>query len=73
MLCNRFPTQSLTYILRTQNDFLRGSASTSQYSLNSLRCFKDMGHDFIGHKKFKFYQEFQKKNQKVIYTQSRLC
>ena len=39
MLCNRFQTQSISYNLRSQTDFIRSNASTSHYGLNSMRCF----------------------------------
>ena len=39
MLSIIFPTRSISYNLRSQTDFIRSSASTSQYGLNSMRCF----------------------------------
>ena len=39
MLSNIFPTRSISYNLRSQTDFIRSNASTSQYGLNSMRCF----------------------------------
>ena len=39
MLNNIFPTRSICYNLRSQTDFIRSNASTSQYGLNSMRCF----------------------------------
>ena len=39
MLSKKFPTRSISYNLRSQNDFIRSNASTSQYGLNSMRCF----------------------------------
>ena len=39
LLCNRFQTRSMSYKLRSQTDFIRSNASTSQYGLNSVRCF----------------------------------
>ena len=39
MLNNIFPTRSISYNLRSQTDFIRSNASTSQYGLNSMRCF----------------------------------
>ena len=36
MLCNIFQTQSISYNLRSQADFIR---STSQYGLDNMRCF----------------------------------
>ena len=39
MLSNIFPTRSISYNLRSQTDFIRSNASTSQYGLNSIRCF----------------------------------
>ena len=39
MLCNRFQTQSISYNLRSQTDFIRSNASTSQYGLSSMRRF----------------------------------
>ena len=39
MLCNIFQTLSISYNLRSQTDFIRGNASTSQHALDSIRCF----------------------------------
>ena len=39
MLCNIFQTRSISYILRTQTDFIRSNASASQCGLKSMRCF----------------------------------
>ena len=39
MLSNMFPTRSISYNLRSQTDFIRRNASTSQYGLNSIRRF----------------------------------
>ena len=39
MLSNIFLTRSISYNLRSQTDFIRSNASTSQYGLNSMRCF----------------------------------
>ena len=39
MLSNIFPTRSINYNLRSQTDFIRSNTSTSQYGLNSMRCF----------------------------------
>ena len=39
MLSNIFPTQSISYNLQSQTDFIGSNASTSQYGLNSMRCF----------------------------------
>ena len=39
LLCNIFQTKSISYNLRSQTDFIKGNASTSQYGLNSMRCF----------------------------------
>ena len=39
MLSNIFPTRSISYNLRSQTDIIRSNASTSQYGLNSMRCF----------------------------------
>ena len=36
---NIFPIRSISYNLRSQTDFIRSNASTSQYGLNSMRCF----------------------------------
>ena len=39
LLCSIFQTRSISYNLRSQTDFIRSNASTSQYGLNSMRCF----------------------------------
>ena len=39
MLSNIFPTRSISYNLRSQTDFIRSNASTSQYGLNSYKMF----------------------------------
>ena len=39
MLSNIFLTRSISYNLRSQTDFIRCNASTSQYGLNSMRYF----------------------------------
>ena len=39
MLSDIFLTRSISYNLRSQTDFIRCNASTSQYGLNSMRCF----------------------------------
>ena len=39
LLCNIFQTRSISYNLRSLTDFIRSNASTSQYGLNSMRCF----------------------------------
>ena len=39
VLCNIFQTRSISYNLRSQTDFIRNNISTSQYGLNSIRCF----------------------------------
>ena len=39
MLSNIFLTQSISYSLRSQTDFIRSNASTSQCGLNPMRCF----------------------------------
>ena len=39
VLCNIFQTRSISCNLRSQTDFIRSNASTSQYGLNSMRCF----------------------------------
>ena len=67
MLSNIFPTQSISYNLRSQTDFIRSNTSTSQYGLNSMRCFCIEGvvDDSDGNQKFSSYCKFQRKNQKV--------
>ena len=39
LLSNIFPTRSISYNLKSQTDFIRSNTSTSQYGLNSMRCF----------------------------------
>ena len=39
VLCNIFQTRSISYNVRSQTDFIRSNACTSQYGLNSMRCF----------------------------------
>ena len=39
VLSKVFPARSISYNLRSQTDFIRSNASTSQYGLNSMRCF----------------------------------
>ena len=39
MLSNIFKTRSISCNLRSQTDFIRSNTSTSQYGLNSIRCF----------------------------------
>ena len=39
LLCNKFQTQSISYNLRSQTDFIRSNASTSQQAPNSMRSF----------------------------------
>ena len=39
VLCNIFQTRSISCNLRKQTDFIRNNASTTQYGLNSMRCF----------------------------------
>ena len=39
VLSNIFSTRSISYNLRSQTDFIRSNASTSQHGLNSMRCF----------------------------------
>ena len=39
MLCKIFQIRLISYNLRSQTYFIRRNASTSQYGLNSMRCF----------------------------------
>ena len=39
LLCSIFQIRSISYNLRSQTDFIRSNASTSQYGLISMRCF----------------------------------
>ena len=39
ILCNIFLSQSISCNLRSQTDFIGSNDSTSQYGLNSMRCF----------------------------------
>ena len=39
LLSHILQTRSISYNLRSQADFIRNNASTSQYGLNSMRCF----------------------------------
>ena len=47
LLCNIFKTRSISYNLRSQTYFIRSNASTSQYGLNSVRCFPSKGWQII--------------------------
>ena len=52
MSSNILPTRSISYNLRSQTDFIRSNASTSQYGLNSMRCFASKVWHFNGNQKF---------------------
>ena len=64
-LCNIFNTRSVSYNLRSQADFIH--ASTSQYGLNSMRCFASKVWQMIPLeiKNSVSIESFKEKNQKV--------
>ena len=77
MLSNIFPTRSISYNLRSQTDFIRSNTSTSQYGLNSMRCFCIEGvvDDSNGNQKLVPIVSFKEKIRKwePVVTVSDVC